>query len=223
MRIAELSRTTGVPVPTIKYYLREGLLPAGERTSPNQARYGEDHERRLRLVRAMVEVGGLPIAVVREVLAALDDPEKSLHKSLGTIEAAIGPAEPSTDDEVAVRQAEEFIARQGWDHKPQAPGFQALVSVLATARQIGHPGFVELLDDYARVGRTLAEMDLAYVLGMPSRDEVLEGVVVGSFLGDAAVAAIRRLARRDLSARRSAEVDSGSGADDAAPEPRPEC
>ena len=37
MRIAELSQTTGVPVPTIKYYLREGLLPAGELTSPNQA------------------------------------------------------------------------------------------------------------------------------------------------------------------------------------------
>ena len=37
MRMAELSRRTGVPVPTIKYYLREGLLPPGERTSPNQA------------------------------------------------------------------------------------------------------------------------------------------------------------------------------------------
>jgi DNA-binding transcriptional MerR regulator len=39
MRIAELSRRSGVSVPTIKYYLREGLLPPGERTSPNQALY----------------------------------------------------------------------------------------------------------------------------------------------------------------------------------------
>jgi DNA-binding transcriptional MerR regulator len=37
MRIGELSKVTGVPVPTIKYYLREGLLPAGELSSPNQA------------------------------------------------------------------------------------------------------------------------------------------------------------------------------------------
>ena len=29
MRIAELSNRSGVPVPTIKYYLREGLLPFG--------------------------------------------------------------------------------------------------------------------------------------------------------------------------------------------------
>jgi DNA-binding transcriptional MerR regulator len=37
MWIAELSRQTEVPVATIKYYLREGLLPAGELSSPNQA------------------------------------------------------------------------------------------------------------------------------------------------------------------------------------------
>ena len=37
MRVAELSRRTDVSVASIKYYLREGLLPAGERTGPNQA------------------------------------------------------------------------------------------------------------------------------------------------------------------------------------------
>ena len=46
MRIAELSQKTGVPVPTIKYYLREGLLPAGELTSPNQAHYDDRHVQR---------------------------------------------------------------------------------------------------------------------------------------------------------------------------------
>ncbi len=41
MRVAELSRRSGVSVASIKYYLREGLLPPGELTSPNQAHYGE--------------------------------------------------------------------------------------------------------------------------------------------------------------------------------------
>ena len=103
MRIAELSRRSGVPVPTIKYYLREGLLPAGELTSPNQARYSDDHLHRLRLVRAMVELGGLSIAAVREVLGALDDPEKSLHKAMGTISAAVAPPDLGSEDEVAQR------------------------------------------------------------------------------------------------------------------------
>ena len=41
MRISELSARTGVPVATIKYYLREGLLPEGERTAPTQATYAD--------------------------------------------------------------------------------------------------------------------------------------------------------------------------------------
>jgi len=44
--MAELSKTSGVPVATIKFYLRERLLPAGERTGPNQSIYGEQHLRR---------------------------------------------------------------------------------------------------------------------------------------------------------------------------------
>ena len=41
MRISELSTRSGVPVPTIKYYLREGLVPEGARSSPTQAEYDE--------------------------------------------------------------------------------------------------------------------------------------------------------------------------------------
>ena len=80
MRVSELSQATGVPVPTIKYYLREGLLPRGETTtSPNQASYGDEHVARLRLIRSLLDVGGLSVATVRDVLAAVDDPGTSLH------------------------------------------------------------------------------------------------------------------------------------------------
>ena len=79
MRMAELSRESGVAIATIKYYQREGLLPPGALTSPNQARYGPAHVRRLRLVRALTEVGGLSVADVRDVLAAIDEPRTPLH------------------------------------------------------------------------------------------------------------------------------------------------
>lgn len=42
----ELAECSGVPVATIKFYLRTGLLAPGERTSPNQARYTGEHVRR---------------------------------------------------------------------------------------------------------------------------------------------------------------------------------
>ncbi|RKT53464.1 MerR family transcriptional regulator [Saccharothrix australiensis] len=211
MRIAELSRRTGVPVPTIKYYLREGLLPAGELTSPNQARYDEAHLHRLRLVRALAEVGGLSIAAVREVLGALDDPEKSLHKAMGTVEVAVSSPVAVAEDAVAHAQAREFVERQGWTYRPRSDAFQSLVGVLATARELGHERFVGQLDGYARACGPLAEQDLDYVLGAPTKDAALEVVVVGTVLGDAALAAVRRLARREASGRRE-DAERGSAA-----------
>ena len=65
MRISELSRESGVPVATIKFYLRERLLPDGVLTSATQAQYDETHVARLRLVRALIGPGGLSIAAAR--------------------------------------------------------------------------------------------------------------------------------------------------------------
>src|SRR5918996_2993811 len=80
VRMSELSRAAEVPVATVKYYQREGLLPPGDATGPNQADYGAGHVRRLRLIRILREVGGLGVAQVRAVLAAMDDSELSHHQ-----------------------------------------------------------------------------------------------------------------------------------------------
>src|SRR5688572_21366531 len=72
MKISELSQTTQVPVPTIKFYIREGLLPPGERTARNQADYGVNHVERLALIRALREAGALPIETIASVLRAAD-------------------------------------------------------------------------------------------------------------------------------------------------------
>lgn len=47
VRISELSRASGVSTATIKYYLREKLLPEGRLTSATQAQYGQAHVDRL--------------------------------------------------------------------------------------------------------------------------------------------------------------------------------
>ena len=55
MRLAELSERSGISTATVKYYLREGLLPPGRRISATQAEYEESHLRRLGLIRALTE------------------------------------------------------------------------------------------------------------------------------------------------------------------------
>lgn len=93
MRIAELSERAGVAEATIKYYVREGLLPAGERTSYNRVGYGDFHLRRLRLIGVLLRTGGFSVTRAREVLAAVD--EEPLHSALGAIQKSMPVASTS--------------------------------------------------------------------------------------------------------------------------------
>ncbi|MEV7794996.1 MerR family transcriptional regulator [Streptomyces sp. NPDC087512] len=205
MRIGELSRRTGVPVPTIKYYVREGLLPPGELTSPNQAAYGEAHERRLRLIRALLDVGGMKVAEIAEVLAALDDPERPLHKVLGAAADRLGGEDVEQDDaESATARAvvDDLVSRRGWRTHESNRAATDLAEVLAAMSRLGHGAFVEVLDDYADAAERVARADLGYVARRVAVEDMVEAVVVGTVLGEAAFSALRRLAHVDASAKR---------------------
>ena len=89
MRISELSSQTGVPVATIKFYLRENLLHEGVRTSATQAQYDESHVARLRLIRALLGPAGLSVAAAHQVIQAIEEPPESLHELLGVAAAAM--------------------------------------------------------------------------------------------------------------------------------------
>jgi DNA-binding transcriptional MerR regulator len=210
MRVAELSRRSGVPVPTIKYYLREGLLPSGERTSPNQAQYGDDHLRRLRLIRAMVDVGGLSIGQVRDVLTAADSPNENMHHVFGMVQDGITVPHKATDDD-AWREARhdvgELIKRRGWRCSNQGPVARALAAVIVSLRELGHQEFLDVFDTYARACEQIAEVDLDYV-AVDKVENMIERMLVGTVLGDAALVAIRRLAHENTSAARYADPDS---------------
>lgn len=210
MRIGELARSTGVSVATVKYYAREGLLPSGERTSPNQVRYSEAHVHRLKLIRAMLEVGGLSIAAVREVLGEVDSPHRTVHGMLGVAQSAVTRAvadpNPEGDWAGAERAVGELVRRHGWAVKPENPGWKALVQIVVTYRDLGRGDLLTLLDEYAAVAGRLAGAELAALARVPSTDGKVEGVVLGTLLGDAAMSALRRIAQEDASGRVSARV-----------------
>ena len=124
MRISELSRSSGVPVATIKYYLREGILPAGESRGATQAEYGDDHLRRLRLIRSLAELAGLPIAQIKVVLDVIEHPRDDLFTTLGRAIEALPPylprsagrehplAEAAIEHTASGRSSENPVARQ---------------------------------------------------------------------------------------------------------------
>ncbi|OKI87611.1 MerR family transcriptional regulator [Micromonospora sp. CB01531] len=205
MRIAELSRRSGVAVPTIKYYLREGLLPPGELTSPNQARYGERHLRRLRLIRALIELAQVPVASVKVVLQAFDSETMSLHERIGTVHRAITPHRQVTaDDDVraaATAQVRELIARRGWAVEPDAPAIATLVETITALRALGQDSLAGHLDAYAEAVERFTELELAAVTSHADPDQIAESVVIGTVLGETLIAALRLLAQESISAR----------------------
>lgn len=74
--IGELSRRTGVKVPTIRYYESVALMPAPPRSEGKQRRYGEPEVSRLAFIRHARDLG-FGIDAIRELLAMSAQPEQS--------------------------------------------------------------------------------------------------------------------------------------------------
>ncbi|MGW7694626.1 MerR family transcriptional regulator [Streptomyces asiaticus] len=213
MRLAELSERSGVPTATIKYYLRERLLPPGERITATQAEYGEEHLRRLRLVRSLIQVGRMPVAAAREVLAAAEDESLSQNARMGAAVWALpqGP-EPDEDDPHAARareQVDAVLGQMGWSYGQElgdtSPAYRMLVAAIASLDRLGYPHDTEHLLVHARLAGELAVADLDLVETYDTPPERIEAVVALTVLYEPVLLSLRRLAQTEESGRRFEE------------------
>jgi DNA-binding transcriptional MerR regulator len=206
MRIGELSKATDVPVPTIKYYLREGLLPPGELSSPNQASYGETHIRRLRLIRALIELAQVPVATVKEILESLDSDTEPLHEQIGRAHRALTPTRRlcATDEArtAAAARVADLIHDRGWSVDPEAPALATLIDTIAALSSLGQDSLVAHLDTYADSVEAFTALEIEAVTANPTRDQLAESVVIGTILGETVISSLRLLAQESISAER---------------------
>ncbi|MBD0744413.1 MerR family transcriptional regulator [Streptomyces sp. CBMA152] len=210
MRLSELSEQTGVPAATIKYYLREGLLAPGRRITATTSDYDEEHVRRLRLVRAMLQVGRLSVATAKEVLGHVDDESLGRTIRLGAALWALPQApEPKEDDEIvreAHEEVEKVIRTLGWTNAQAlstiSPAHRSLVLAVAALRRLGYTWDAELLMPYAELMHQAAVRDLDYVETQPTERERIETAVAATILVEPVLKALHRLAQEEESARR---------------------
>jgi DNA-binding transcriptional MerR regulator len=210
MRLSELSERSGVSTATIKYYLREGLLAPGRRISATTAEYDESHLRRLRLVRALIQVGRVPVATAREVLGHVDDESLGRTIRLGAALWAL-PQEPEPDDQdpavrSARREVDQLLADLGWETArelaPLSPVHRSLVAAVATLIRLGYSWDAELLAPYAELMHQVAMRDLDYLETHTSDAERVETAVASAVLFEPVLRALHRLAQEQESARR---------------------
>ena len=111
LTIGELSRRTGVPVKTLRFWSDEGLLQPATRSSGGYRLYAEDATVRLELVRALRDAG-LGLEAVKRVLrndlsladalrlqlAAVEAHAASLQRVAAALRAALRAGDPNESD-----------------------------------------------------------------------------------------------------------------------------
>ncbi|WP_072690744.1 MerR family transcriptional regulator [Rhodococcus marinonascens] len=203
MRVSELVARSGIPLPTVKYYLREGLLMPGESTSATQARYGEEHVRRLGLVKALASAG-LPLPRIREVLRLIDHPGHSLFEALGQ---AIGQLPPYLDPVESAAAGESFpraraaIEKLGQVYDPRHAAVRQLDRALEALEEAGVPMSDVRLEAYGKHMRGIAEIEIGQ---MPtgSTADAIRYAVLGTVIYEPVISAMRRLAHQDIAQKR---------------------
>lgn len=211
MKISELSDVTGVTVATLKYYLREGLLNAGVPTAVNQADYDDSHVRRVRLVRALLQLGRLSIADAQLVVAAVDDDSIPIHAAFGIAQDAMVPTRDRDRDGPqyvrALADVASFIRRHGLRVRPDAEVRAMLADVVVTLDELDFVAALgssrlSALDGMLPTILAIAEVEVASTPTDTTRTEQMEYTVVGTVVFEVAFAALRRMALEHASALR---------------------
>lgn len=204
MRISELAVETGVSVSTLKFYLRERLMAPGEPISATQSSYGADHVQRVRLIRALTEVGGLSVASCRQILEALANPPEEIGDLLSAAHRALPGLGADQPESESVRS---FIKALGWRVGSQSPARRSLSAAVQAAQDAGVPMPAEAVDAYAKASMTIAEADVTVLLREPDVEHMLQLMAVGTVMNDAILSALRRLAQEHIGASLLAGVD----------------
>ena len=161
MLVSELSARSGCSVPTIKFYIREGLLPAGEARSRTRATYDESHLSRLRLIRALLDVGGLSLATARAVIEVMEAGEVDHHDLVRQALYALGPER--IDDEPDQVQARADVVTLVGDFL-FARSFNLMVET----------GDIQVLDILARAASVIAEGEVMQLAAANDADTTRE-------------------------------------------------
>jgi len=89
-KMKDLSDKTGLPRQVIHFYIKEGLVPEGNKTGRNMAYYGDAHLERIRLVRKLQHERFLPLKAIRALLDAQEGAFSPAQKRLlGEVQARL--------------------------------------------------------------------------------------------------------------------------------------
>lgn len=114
-RMKDLCEKTGVPRQVVHFYIQQGLVPEGLKTSRNMGWYGEAHVERIRLVRQLQHERFLPLKAIRAMLEQRDEVFSPQQRMLlGEVKARLrGRSVVPSGDRPDTVAADELCERAG--------------------------------------------------------------------------------------------------------------
>jgi DNA-binding transcriptional MerR regulator len=209
LRIGELARRSGLPIATLKFYLREGLIAPAHKSGRTMAWYHPSVVERIRSIRELQERQFLPLEVIRETIErgeeAADD--HAIAEAIAGVLIRRGGKRSRTREEVLARGARpaelEWLRRAGLAVPDEDGCYRgddlALLSTLGAARRSGLGAEMlpfEILGDYLIALDKLVEVELrmyrAGVIGRAKPNEVAKLTKVATELSERLVVLLRR-------------------------------
>lgn len=205
MKLNQLAATTGASTATIKYWIREQIVPPGALRNQTTAVYDTAHVHRIRLIRTLRERFDQPIADIRRLTGMLDDdtvPIVAIMDVCQHIAAGLG----AVDSDAPPRHdiVNELLRLTGWPDVSST----ARTALAATLRELEEDGVdysAERLATFATALSGIAEEDIAYTRDgasdEPHRDEIARRVLIGTRAQTRILLAMNNLAHASAAIR----------------------
>lgn len=202
MQLKELSRQSGVSPASIKYYLREGLLPAGETVNATRAQYSARHVERLGLIQVLRRTVGLNIEQIRGLLTMADDgaPRLALLAAVQRVVLDLDTSATNSGD-VPTQAADAVVRLRNWPDYP-SDARHALNAHLELMESLSIPVSGELLDTYSKAMDDVAGLDIAATIAPDSVDQLILTAAVGMHMHSRLLLKLLALAQASHAIRR---------------------
>ena len=202
MQLKDLSERAGVSAASIKYYLREGLLPAGESIHATRSQYSDRHLSRLRLIQALRKVVDLNIEQIRHLLKLADGGAPRLELLAAVQRTVLGLEAGGADGgDLRSEKGDAVVQMRNWPDVP-SDARNALNAHLALMESLGIPVPLELLDAYSKALDDIADLDISATTAPEDVNQLILTAAVGMHLHSRLVLKLLALAQASHAIRR---------------------
>ncbi|MUU72741.1 MerR family transcriptional regulator [Pseudarthrobacter sp. GA104] len=202
MQLHELSQRSGVTPASIKYYLREGLLPPGEAVHATRAEYSASHLERLELIQALRRIVGLNIGQIRGLVKMADDgvPRLDLLAAVQRVVLDLGNYTTAIGGEAAEATAA-VVRLRGWPDSP-SDARNALTAHLELMAGLKIAVSATVLEAYSKAMDDVAGIDIAATTAPESTDRLILTAAVGMHMHSQLLLKLLALAQASHAIRR---------------------